>query len=146
MKRCLLLSVASVLAISVYAVDYLFVREKTGDTQIAISDIESITFPDGKVVITKVDGNSYDVADDKIYSLRFNGNSSEICVLPLDDKKEITYDGTTVAVANGGRITVCTIDGRVIATSENGAVDVSELNNGVYIVTSDSVTTKIVKK
>ena len=125
MKRCLLLSVASVLAISVYAVDYLFVREKTGDTQIAISDIESITFPDGKVVITKVDGNSYDVAD---------------------DKKEITYDGTTVAVANGGRITVCTIDGRVIATSENGAVDVSELNNGVYIVTSDSVTTKIVKK
>ena len=57
---------------------------------------------------------------------------------------EIIYDGEIVKAPQEG-ISVYSTDGRLILATEESTVGVSSLSNGVYIVKSGSLTTKIVK-
>lgn len=142
---CLLMGVV---ALSMTATDYLFVRQKSGDTKIALSGISHITFPEtGGVVINNTDGTTETYANENLYSLRFNNNISSTSEILENKNVEITHDGTTVTVnVEGLGISVYALDGSLVAQGLNSSADISYLQPGLYIIKAGSVTAKIVKK
>lgn len=138
-----------VVALSMTATDYLFVRQKSGDTKIALSGISHITFPEtGGVVINNTDGTTATYANENLYSLRFNNqNISDVEEILENKNVEITHDGTTVTVnVEGLGISVYALDGSLVAQGLNSSADISYLQPGLYIIKAGCVTAKIVKK
>ncbi len=137
-----------VVALSMTASDYLYVRQKSGDTKIALSAISHITFPEtGGVVICNADGTTNTYADENLYSLRFNNNVSGVESAIENTDVIISNDGNLVTVnVEGVEIVVYALDGAIVAQGSNSTVGISCLQSGLYIVKAGCVTTKIVKK
>ena len=133
----------AIIGLSMYAADELYVRQSDGDAKISISSIKEITFPSGQVVIALNDGTSKTYNSSSFVSLRFNGNiGSGVENAMAEDG--ISFDGVVVKSPQEG-IAVYSTDGRLVAASEDAEVNVSSLANGIYIVKSGSLTSKIVK-
>ena len=77
-------------------------------------------------------------------SLRFDGKVNVGIEGVEEGFDEIIYDGEIVKAPQEG-ISVYSTDGRLILATEESILEVSSLSNGVYIVKSGSLTTKIVK-
>lgn len=144
MKKVFSCFLILLLALPVFAADIIYVRQNSGDTQLSISSIKEITFPSGSVVVTMTDGSSKTYSSSTFVSLRFDGNATVGIDGVEDGANGIVYDGVVVKAPQEG-ISVYSTDGRLILSTEESTVGVSSLSNGVYIVKSGSLTTKIVK-
>lgn len=141
-----LLIAASALA----AGNNLVVRQKTGNTAIALSSISRITFPSsGGVTISLSDGSSQSFTHENLYSLKFNSSSTGIIEqIGLNTGNDaITFDGSliTTVMAESTGITVYSLDGTVVAAGISSQLDVTHLIPGVYIVKAGCLTAKIIK-
>ncbi len=137
-----------VVALSMTASDYLYVRQKSGDAKIALSAINNITFPEtGGVVINNTDGTTNTYADENLYSLRFNSNVSGVESVIENADVVIYNDGDLITVnVEGIDIIVYALDGAIVAQGSNSSVEINHLQSGLYIVKAGCVTTKFVKK
>lgn len=137
-----------VVALSMSASDYLYVRQKSGDTKIALSAISHITFPEtGGVVISNTDGTTNTYVDENLYSLRFDSNVSGVESVIENADVVISNDGDLVTInVEGIDIVIYALDGAIVAQGSNSSVAISHLQSGLYIAKAGCVTTKIVKK
>ena len=144
MKKGILLIFIMMLSLQVFAADELYVRQNSGDTRLNISSIKEISFPSGQVVITMTDGSTKTYSSSSFISLRFNGNIGS-GIENVEQEGAIVYDGVTVKAPQSG-IFIYSTDGCLIISSEMSEVNVSTLEQGVYIVKSGDLTTKIIKR
>ncbi|MBQ2838262.1 MAG: T9SS type A sorting domain-containing protein [Muribaculaceae bacterium] len=144
MKKVFSCFLILLLALPVFAADIIYVRQNSGDTQLSISSIKEITFPSGSVVVTMTDGSTKTYSSSNFVSLRFDGKINVGIEGVEEGFDEIIYDGEIVKAPQEG-ISVYSTDGRLILATEESILEVSSLSNGVYIVKSGSLTTKIVK-
>ncbi len=147
--RFLSLTASLLIAISSFAADNnMVVRQKSGDTSIALSSISRITFPtSGGVMISLTDGSSQSYIHENLYSLKFNSSStSAIEQTVFTGNDAITFDGSIITVTSGNiGITVFSLDGQAVAFSITSQLDVTHLVHGVYIVKAGCLTAKIIK-
>ncbi|MBQ9076766.1 MAG: T9SS type A sorting domain-containing protein [Muribaculaceae bacterium] len=146
--RCLIVTISLFVAMASFAADNLIVRQKSGDTAVALSSVKEITFPaEGGVKISMSDGSSQVYAHENLYSLRFNGEVSGVSTADIaNEEGGIVYDGSTVSVAGENtKISVYSLDGSQIVKGVSPCVDVTHLPSGVYIVKAGCQTAKIVK-
>lgn len=144
MKKVFSCFLVLLLALPVFAAEIIYVRQKGGDTQLSVSSIKDITFPTGSVVVTMTDGSTKTYSSSNFVSLRFDGNINVGIEGVEDGFDGIIYDGEIVKAPQEG-ISVYSTDGRLVLATEESTLEVSSLSNGVYIVKSGSLTTKIVK-
>ena len=115
-----------------------------GDTQFEIGKIKEISFPSGSVVVTMTDGSSKTYSASTFVSLRFNGSVNVGIENIEDGANGIVYDGVIVKSSQEG-ISIYSTDGSLILSTVESSLEVQSLSNGVYIVKSGSLTSKIVK-
>ncbi len=144
MKKVLPFILMVLLGLPMFAADDLYVRLNDGDTKISISSIKEITFPLGSVVVSLTDGSSKTFSSSSFVSLRFNGNAASVVENLFTGDDVIVFDGVTVRAPQAG-IVVYSADGRLVLASDGESVDVSSLADGIYIVKSGCLTSKIVK-
>lgn len=144
MKKVFSCFLVLLLTLPIFATEIIYVRQKGGDTQLSVSSIKDITFPTGSVVVTMNDGSTKTYSSSNFVSLRFNGNVSVGIEGVEDGLDRIIYDGEIVKAPQEG-ISVYSTDGCLVLATEESTLEVSSLSNGVYIVKSGSLTTKIVK-
>ncbi len=138
------------LTLSINAVDNLIVRQSMGDKSISISSISHITFPtDGSgVVVNFTDGTSEKFARGTFVSLRFNGSLSGIDKIASENQSGLIFstDCSTISVADENvMIEVYSTAGALVAEGK-GALNISNLVPGTYIVKAGTVISKIVKR
>lgn len=133
------------------AADNIIVRQKTGDTSHAISQISKITFPtDGSgVVFNYTDGTSQTFARSQFVSLRFNGNLVGAELIEKGHQSAIIYSPATETIMLLGAddvIYVYSSCGALVAEGNAPTLPVAHLAEGTYIVKSGSLTSKFVKR
>ena len=144
MKKVFSCFLAMLLALPIFASDIIYVRQKGGDTQLEIGKIKEISFPSGSVVVTMTDGSSKTYSASSFVSLRFNGNVNVGIDDVVDGANGIVYDGEIVKSSHEG-ISIYATDGRLVLSTNESSLEVQSLSNGVYLVKSGSLTSKIVK-
>lgn len=147
--RFLSLTASLLIAISSFAAgNNMVVRQKSGDTSIALSSISRITFPTGGgVMISLTDGSSQSYTHENLYSLKFNSASTSVIEQTgFTGNDAITFDGSIITVTSGNTgITVYSLDGQIVAAGITSQLDVTHLVSGVYIVKAGCLTAKIIK-
>lgn len=138
------------MTLSINAVDNLIVRQSMGDKSISIASISHITFPtDGSgVVVNFTDGTSETFARGTFVSLRFNGSLSGIDKIASENQSGLIFstDCSTISVADENvMIEVYSTAGALVAEGK-GALNISNLVSGTYIVKAGTIITKIVKR
>ncbi|MBQ3605565.1 MAG: T9SS type A sorting domain-containing protein [Muribaculaceae bacterium] len=144
MKKVFSFFLIMLLCLPVFAADIIYVRQKSGDTLLSISNIKEITFPSGSVVVSMTDGSSKTYSSSNFVSLRFNGNATVGIDGVEDGANGIVYDGVVVKAPQEG-ISIYSTDGRLVLSTEESELNVSSLANGIYIVKANGLTSKIVK-
>ena len=144
MKKVFSCFLMMLLVLPIFAADTIYVRQKGGDTQFEIGKIKEIIFPSGSVVVTMTDGSSKTYSPSTFVSLRFNGSVNVGIENIEDGANGIVYDGVIVKSSQEG-ISIYSTDGSLILSTDESSLEVQSLSNGVYIVKSGSLTSKIVK-
>lgn len=144
MKKVLPFILMALLGLPMFATDNLYVRLDDGDTKISISSIKEITFPSGSVVVSLTDGTTKSYSSSSFVSLRFDGKAASVVEGLLNGVDGLVFDGLMVKSPQAG-IVIYSADGRLVLTSDGKSVDVSSLADGLYIVKSGCLTSKIVK-
>lgn len=146
MKKILTTISMGLLCFPMIASDVLYVRQNDGDSQLNISAIKEITFPDGNVVVTMNDGAITTYPSTTFVSLRFDGNVATGAINNLQaDGDGIIYNGETIVSSLYDGIRVYSADGRLVLSTDGSELNVSALSNGIYVVKSGCLTSKIVK-
>lgn len=146
MKKILTTISMGLLCFPMIASDVLYVRQNDGDSQLNISAIKEITFPDGNVVVTMNDGAITTYPSTTFVSLRFDGNVATGAINNLQaDGDGIIYNGETIVSSLDGGIMIYSADGRLVLSTDGSELNVSALSNGIYVVKSGGLTSKIVK-
>ena len=143
--RKLLLLFLSTLFLSASASDVLVVKQNDGDTSLAISTINEITFDGNGVKIAFTDGQSVYYSKDKLSMLQFNITPSGIN--NIDALKAISFKNNNITVNKEAKeILIYSLNGTLVAKSNSNNLDISNLSPGSYIVKADNLITKILKK
>lgn len=126
------------------AFDTLYVRQTSGDTQIALSDITEIQFLDEGVSVTTTQGTqTFDYAN--FCSLRFDQNHTG-GVAALEGDAAYGIEGNRVYIAGASGVSVFATDGRMVLSSSGSEADLQTLPAGLYLVKGGRVALKFVKK
>lgn len=133
------------LSLSTSAEDVLIVKQNDGNTSWTISTIHEITFDGNGVKISFTDGRSVYYAKDNLNMLQFNVSPSSIN--DIETKNAISVNGNIISVnADVNSIEVFSINGKLVAKSLGRSINISNLEEGAYIVRAGSLITKIAKK
>lgn len=117
--------------------------EKPGEKQTFKTTLNYPAMTPGKAYLLMMgfgyNGGMVQIGPDYTYIGVADAGVSDITA---DSDSGLTYNGNTVAAADGATVTVCTLAG-VTATAGNGSVDVSGLTPGIYIARSGASSLKI---
>lgn len=128
-----------------YASDILVVKQNDGNTSWTISTISEITFDGNGVKLAFSDGQSVYYATDDLNMLQFNITPSNIN--NIEAKNTISIKDNVISVSTEtSSIQVYSLNGTLVATSNSKSLNISNLSAGSYIVKTDKLITKIVKK
>lgn len=126
------------------AFDTLYVRQVSGDTAIALSEVTEIQFLDEGVAVTTTQGTqSFDYST--FCSLRFDQNHTG-GVEALKGDAGYSIDGNRVTIAGAAEVSVVATDGRTVLTARGSEADLQTLPTGLYLVKGGCVAVKFVKK
>lgn len=155
MKRLLMIVAISISTISLFAQNTLTIHQKDGQQfGFGFEEKPVVTFTDNALIIksTKIEVQ-YELA--KVAKFTFDDVEDAVVGIKADDAKaSITLDEYTVSISGAeADITVRLIasDGKLLQsykTNQDGSVtfSIAEFPEGTYIITSESLTCKILKK
>jgi hypothetical protein len=145
MRKYLLAVACIIFGLVAYASDsYMYVKTTSGEKGIALADVASVQFPSqGGLTVIHAGGNQtvFDASDFEY--VRFAEDSSSVNEL-TKVVPSLTFDGESLFA--DGKITVYSLTGAVIASSESGSLSVKDLEQGVYVAKAGSATLKFLKK
>lgn len=144
--RALFLSLLFVLALSVHADDYVVVEQTSGEKSWDISSVKNISFEEDSIKFTFNDEATISYAKATFKMLKFN--TTPLSINDIDDNEnKITLIGNTLFIDNeNALIKVYSVSGVLVAQGKGPKLDISNLSDGVYVIQSDTIIAKIVKK
>ena len=144
-------ALATLFSLSAMADDYsLYILQSTGQTSYQLADLQKITFSEGKVVILTKSGETAQVPISSISRMYFDLTSPETGLDNVDTRRGLAWDGQRLSFEGlTGRVEVFQTSGALVkqaVASDGGAINLSQLPAGVYIVKAAGKSFKIVKK
>lgn len=150
MKKILFLAIAILFSLNALADDFSLYILTTGEstpTDYAVKDIQKITFSDGNVVVTKTDGTSATVAMNNITKIYLDSSVAD--AIDNVSGNQFAWNGQQITTAGTGTIRVFQPSGTLVTAqpvSEGQAINLSHLPQGIYVVSLNGQSFKIVKK
>lgn len=155
MKRLLLILLGALLASPVFAQNTLTVHQKNGEQfSIGFEDKPVVKFADSLLVVTTAKTElRYKIV--KIAKFTFDGVESTVNSIGSDARKaSVTLDEYTVSISgveDDTEIRLVSPDGKLLQSYKSDAdgqvtFSIAQLPQGTYLITSDSLTCKIIKK
>ncbi len=155
MKRLLLILLGALLASPVFAQNTLTVHQKNGEKfSIGFEDKPVVKFTDSLLVVTTSKTElRYEIV--KIAKFTFDGVESTVNGIESDARKaSVTLDEYTVSISgveDDTEIRLVSPDGKLLQSYKSDAdgqvtFSIAQLPQGTYLITSDSLTCKIIKK
>ena len=155
MKKIIISMVLLVASFTAFAQNTLTIHQKDGQQlSFGFEEKPVITFTDSEIVLTSaktelrlyftnVDKITFDDIDDAVIDIKADGT-----------KASITLDEYTVSISGAkadAAVQLIASDGKLLQsykTDENGSVmfSIADLPQGTYIISSESITVKILKK
>ena len=155
MKRLFLILLGALLASPVFAQNTLTVHQKNGKQfSIGFEDKPVVKFADSLLVVTTAKTElRYEIV--KIAKFTFDGVESTVNGIGSDARKaSVTLDEYTVSISGveaDTEIRLVSPDGKLLQSYKSDAdgqitFSIAQLPQGTYLITSDSLTCKIIKK
>lgn len=155
MKRLLLILLSALLASPVFAQNTLTVHQKNGEQfSIGFEDKPVVKFADSLLVVTTAKTElRYEIV--KIAKFTFDGVESTVNGIGSDARKAfVTLDEYTVSISgveDDTEIRLVSPDGKLLQSYKSDAdgqvtFSIAQLPQGTYLITSESLTCKIIKK
>ncbi|MBQ9072866.1 MAG: hypothetical protein IJY30_00145 [Muribaculaceae bacterium] len=151
MMRYFILTLLFLLSLTLGAVENLIVRQASGDTSFAISQISHVVFSaDGSgVILYFTDGTNQTFGKTDFLSLRFNTNFTGAELVGKDAESAIVYNNDCATLYLLGAETpiyVYSPNGSLVAETDDTSLCISHLPAGAYVVKSGSLISKILKR
>ena len=151
MKRILLSLVLAVAAVLPAVADtYNYLTLVTGATaqSLPLTSVKRITFSDGSLVVTEVDGSQSSIALSVLSSIRFTENATSSGVRTLGGQDvSLRMDGGRLVASGTGVLTLYNANGQVVRRqtvhSGHGEMSLTTLSRGIYIARFGNKTLKI---
>lgn len=129
----------------IIASNEVIVKQTSGETSWTIASIKELSFDGNGVKFLFTDNTSVYYSKETLNILKFNVSISGI--EHLNETKQISITGNILTISgNTNDIKFFSLDGQLVMQAKGSQVDISGLPNGAYIVKTDSLTTKIVKR
>lgn len=153
MKKLIILScICCFVAVQSWAQDNLYIQQSDGNvSEVAIANLQKITFVDGNLVVTLADGNTSSYVISAINNLTFTVPSA-IDNATIKKEHFVSYSSDknliNINVEKGAKVKVYGANGQLVideVASDNGTLNLSGLSKGVYIIKSNNQTAKIIK-
>lgn len=133
------------ISMTIIASNEVIVKQTSGETSWTISSIKELSFDGNGVNFLFTDNTSVYYSKETLNILKFNVSISGI--EHLNETKQISITGNILTISgNTNDIKFFSLDGQLVMQAKGSQVDISGLPNGAYIVKTDSLTTKIVKR
>ena len=133
------------ISMPIIASNEVIVKQISGETSWTISSIKELSFDGNGVKFLFTDNTSVYYSKETLNILKFNVSISGI--EHLNETKQISITGNILTISgNTNDINFFSLDGQLVMQAKGSQVDISGLPNGAYIVKTDSLTTKIVKR
>lgn len=133
------------ISMPIIASNEVIVKQTSGETSWTISSIKELSFDGNGVKFLFTDNTSVYYSKETLNILKFNVSISGI--EHLNETKQISITGNILTISgNTNDIKFFSLDGQLVMQVKGSQVDISGLPNGAYIVKTDSLTTKIVKR
>ncbi len=133
------------ISMPIIASNEVIVKQTSGETSWTISSIKELSFDGNGVKFLFTDNTSVYYSKETLNILKFNVSISGI--EHLNETKQISITGNILTISgNTNDIKFFSLDGQLVMQAKGSQVDISGLPNGAYIVKTDSLTTKIVKR
>ena len=149
MKR-LLTAFTLLFCLSAMAEDFslYIINSASETTTYAVTDLQKITFESGNVVVTTTAGTSTTVSISDIAKMYFDTSSAE--GIDAIRQSAISFDGTAIHFAEAAdKVNVYTVSGTLVATGSQLAgtsLSLSDMPDGVYVVSIDGKSFKVIKQ
>lgn len=151
MKRLFLsfmLVVAAALPAVADAYNYLTLVTGATAQSLPLTSVKRITFSDGSLVVTEVDGSQSSIALSVLSSIRFTENPTESGVRSLGGQNvSLRMDGGRLVASGTGVLTLYNANGQVVRRqtvhSGHGEMSLTALSRGIYIARFGNRTLKI---
>lgn len=133
------------ISMPIIASNEVIVKQISGETSWTISSIKELSFDGNGVKFLFTDNTSVYYSKETLNILKFNVSISGI--EHLNETKQISITGNILTISgNTNDINFFSLDGQLVMQAKGSQVDISGMPNGAYIVKTDSLTTKIVKR
>ena len=133
------------ISMPIIASNEVIVKQTSGETSWTISSIKELSFDGNGVKFLFTDNTSVYYSKETLNILKFNVSISGI--EHLNETKQISITGNILTISgNTNDIKFFSLDGQLVMQAKGSQVDISGMPNGAYIVKTDSLTTKIVKR
>ena len=133
------------ISMPIIASNEVIVKQTSGETSWTISSIKELSFDGNGVKFLFTDNTSVYYSKETLNILKFNVSISGI--EHLNETKQISITGNILTISgNTNDIKFFSLYGQLVMQAKGSQVDISGLPNGAYIVKTDSLTTKIVKR
>lgn len=152
MKKLLLMAIALIACLNIHADDFdlYIVSTSNTTTNYPVSTVRKLTFDKANVVVTRTDGTTITVAMDDIARMYLD-TATEVDAIERTaaDNAAIAWDGQQLTVnGTADRIHVYQAGGTLVmqqSATNNATLSLAHMPQGVYIVTVDGKSFKIVK-
>ncbi len=128
----------------------LYIEPVSGDlVKWEVASLQKMVFQNGNIVLTMKDGTSTYTPISSVSRMYFRKSATGIDAV-VGGMKEYVWDGSVLRVdgCQGGQVKVYAVNGVLVMQSvvdNDGAVNLSELQSGMYIVNVNGVNLKIAK-
>lgn len=130
----------------------LIISEKDGDpVELNLTNLRKVTFADGMLVATYLDGTYFQYAMENINKMYFGGTTGVEAIEAMDGKLAYYASSGLVMIADmqGTKLSVFNLSGKLVMQETIGSqletVDLSHLQKGLYLLRVAGRTIKIAR-
>ncbi len=150
--RQIFLIAAFVLISPIIRSQNLIISEKDGDpVELSLTNLRKVTFADGMLVATYLDGTYLQYAMENISKMYFGGTTGVEAIEAMDGKLAYYASSGLVMIADmqGTKLSVFNLSGKLVMQETIGSqletVDLSHLQKGLYLLRVAGRTIKIAR-
>lgn len=130
----------------------MIISEKDGDpVELSLTNLRKVTFADGMLVATYLDGTYLQYAMENISKMYFGGTTGVEAIEAMDGKLAYYASSGLVMIADmqGTKLSVFNLSGKLVMQETVGSqletVDLSHLQKGLYLLRVAGRTIKIAR-
>ena len=149
MRQLLLIAAFTLLSPAMWC-QSLIISEKDGNlVELTLANLRKVTFSDGKLLATYLDGTYFQYAMENISKMYFGGTTGVEAVEAMEGKLAYYASSGLVMVADmqGSKLSLFKLSGKIVmqetVSSKLQSMDLSNLQKGLYLLRVAGKTIKI---